>query len=271
VLRRDWRAADAAAQRLIAGPALFGRLIGWFARHAIALYHGKSSEAQGYVREALAIAPPTLTALVYLVQGDLHLDRGELALARKAAEDALADGKGSPNELEALAQLAVTLAVSGEQAAATEKLSAYRAAVEKLQLPQLQRTLLYTEGKVALARRDAASAIDRLTKAEATLRPRPSADDEPGPHVWIWDALAQAHLAAGDRNAAARWFQKIVDNGIERVYDPVRFVRSHYFLAQLAEERGDTAKAKDLYARFVEYWGDGDIDRERVSTARAKR
>lgn len=271
VLRKDWRAAEAAAQRLIAGPELFGRLIGWFARHAIALYRGNSSEAQGHLGRAVAIAPPILKGLVYLAQGDLHMDRGELGLARKAAEDALADVKGSPTELEALAQLALTLAVSGEQAAATEKLSAYRATVEKLQHPALQRALLYTEGEVALARRDAASAIDRFTKAEATLRPRPTADGEAGTHVTIWYALAQAHLAAGDRNAAARWFQKIVDNSVERIYDPVRFVRSHYFLAQIADQRRDTAKAKELYARFVEYWGDGDMDRERVSTARAKR
>ena len=36
------------------------------------------------------------------------------------------------------------------------------------------------------------------------------------------------------------------------------------------EERGDSAKAREYYQRFVDFWGDGDLDRERVEEARGK-
>jgi len=50
----------------------------------------------------------------------------------------------------------------------------------------------------------------------------------------------------------------------------VEFVRSLYFLGQISERRGDRARARAYYQRFVNYWGDGDIDRERVAEARKK-
>jgi len=47
-------------------------------------------------------------------------------------------------------------------------------------------------------------------------------------------------------------------------------VRSLYFLGQIAERRGDREKARTFYQRFVNCWGDGDIDREHVADAKKK-
>ena len=41
-------------------------------------------------------------------------------------------------------------------------------------------------------------------------------------------------------------------------------------LGQIAEKEGDRAKARDYYARFLKYWKDGDIDRDKVQDALKK-
>ena len=64
-------------------------------------------------------------------------------------------------------------------------------------------------------------------------------------------------------------FERIVTSG-SRADDPLQFVRSLYFLGQIRERKGDRAKAAEYYRRFVQYWGGGDMDRDRVADARKK-
>ena len=51
---------------------------------------------------------------------------------------------------------------------------------------------------------------------------------------------------------------------------PIEFVRSFYFLGRIYEQQGDTAKSREAYRRFVGYWKDGDLDRERIAEAQKK-
>ena len=39
---------------------------------------------------------------------------------------------------------------------------------------------------------------------------------------------------------------------------------------KIHEKRGDTDEARAYYQRFVDYWKDGDMDRERVEEALGK-
>lgn len=41
-------------------------------------------------------------------------------------------------------------------------------------------------------------------------------------------------------------------------------------LGVIRETQGDLAGARDKYRRFVEYWRDGDLDRDRIAEARRK-
>ena len=83
-------------------------------------------------------------------------------------------------------------------------------------------------------------------------------------------ALGSAFLAAGNVAEASTRFQRIVESGVQRAGSPVEFVRSLYFLGQISEKQGDRDKARDYYRRFVEYWKNGDLDRERVADAQKK-
>ena len=120
-----------------------------------------------------------------------------------------------------------------------------------------------------MGRGDTSRAIDELKRAEATLLPRGLTGPPPPPHVPIWFDLASAYLAAGDAARAEERFLRVVDS-TERVAYPVEYVRSLYFLGQIADRRGDREKARHFYQRFVDAWGNGDIDRERVAEAKKR-
>jgi hypothetical protein len=88
--------------------------------------------------------------------------------------------------------------------------------------------------------------------------------------VPIWFALGEAHLGAGDATEARASFERTVNGPYERALHPIEYVRSLYHLAGIAEAAGDGARAAEYYRRFLAYWGDGEIDRERVEIARRK-
>ena len=54
----------------------------------------------------------------------------------------------------------------------------------------------------------------------------------------------------------------------EHILAPIPYVRSFYFLGKIHEERGEMDEARKYYRRFVEFWGDGDLDRDPVEEAR---
>ena len=47
-------------------------------------------------------------------------------------------------------------------------------------------------------------------------------------------------------------------------------MRSFYFLGQIYDKQGHRDKARDSYRKFVEFWKDGDIDRDKVADAQQK-
>lgn len=111
-----------------------------------------------------------------------------------------------------------------------------------------------------------------MTAAEALLPSRgaPHLYDHTNEHVPLWFTLASAHLANGDVDEAATWFRRVSESTTEHVTWPLQYVRSYYFLGKIHEERGESDAAREYYRRFVDFWGDGDLDRERVAEARRK-
>jgi tetratricopeptide (TPR) repeat protein len=128
----------------------------------------------------------------------------------------------------------------------------------------LQRIAQYGhDGVMAFDRGDATATIREFKNAEPLIRPGDSNSD-------FFFTLGSAYLDTGKDAEAATYFERIVKSGTLRANDPLPFVRSLYLLGQISEHKGDRAKAADYYRRFVQYWGDGDMDRERVAEARKK-
>jgi tetratricopeptide (TPR) repeat protein len=132
-----------------------------------------------------------------------------------------------------------------------------------------KRRVNWIRGVLATERGDTARAIEYLRLAEAALSPRGLTGPPPPHHAPIWFDLASAYLAAGDLAQAEQRFQRLIDS-TEWLAFPVQYVRSLYFLGQIAEKRGDLPKARAFYQRFVDAWGGGDIDPARVAEARKK-
>ena len=89
-------------------------------------------------------------------------------------------------------------------------------------------------------------------------------------HVPLWFSLASAHLLNGDHDQAAAWFERVSQCTTEHINWPIQYVRSFYFLGKIHEERGETEQARAYYQRFVDFWGEGELDRDRVAEARTK-
>jgi hypothetical protein len=57
---------------------------------------------------------------------------------------------------------------------------------------------------------------------------------------------------------------------MERLWEPIAYVRSLTYLARLEEQAGRTAEARRLYALYLDHWAEGEIDRTEVAAARAR-
>ena len=82
--------------------------------------------------------------------------------------------------------------------------------------------------------------------------------------------LAMEHPARGGGVEAEFTLERIVNAGHERVFGGARYVQAHFLLAEIYDRRGDGARARPLYTRFLDYWRDGDMDRERIAIAQRK-
>ena len=74
-------------------------------------------------------------------------------------------------------------------------------------------------------------------------------------------------LCGQERQEARIRFERIVDSHGVRAWQPIYFIRSHYFLGQAEEQLGNREAAMAAYQRFLDYWGDGDFEPDRVAHA----
>jgi len=272
VLRERWAEAEPIAKGLSGATDPFGRLLGASMLGADAILRGHVTEGIRLVEAGAAGQGPTgstESAAARNFAARTLMDAGQPARALELAQRALADSAGRGPEWESLALIAEAQARLGRSVESAHTRESLSTQANALPSEREKRRVLYAQGVTALAGGDAQGALVALTAAEQRLA-RSFVGLPPAPHVPIWYAAAQAHLATHhDADAAVR-FQKVVDSGALRLDSPIAFVRSLYFLGEIAERRGDRVKSVEYYRRYLQYWGDGEIDRENVATARKK-
>jgi hypothetical protein len=91
----------------------------------------------------------------------------------------------------------------------------------------------------------------------------------PSSHGDLWFAAASAAIKAG-RDAEAAPLLERLQAGHERVVAMEAYGRSFFLLGQIHERRGDAARAREQYARFLDLWKDGDLERAWVTEAEKK-
>jgi tetratricopeptide (TPR) repeat protein len=261
LLREDWSAAEREARQMLAsatpGPRNVGRnLVGY-----ALLYHGRSREALEQLKEARNLSAELL----------IELGRAQEALARVTdGGEEVGQGAGFGfTQLRAIAHS--RLGQNADATAAVAELSRMAAITPS---DRDRRTVHLVNGRLALDRHETARAIEELSKAERLLPPGVTNATGGGTprmaHVPIWFNLGRAYLETGQLAPAAERFRRIADGRFVRLFMPVEYVRSLYYVAQIAERQGDRATARDYYARFLRHWKDGDIDRDKVAEATRK-
>jgi serine/threonine protein kinase/tetratricopeptide (TPR) repeat protein len=236
-----------------------------------ALYKGRSADALRFFEAAVATQGPkgsNQSAGARNSMASLLLEKGQPSPALEQARRAFEDAHGGAATWESLSQIARAQARLGHDADAEKTAADLKRRADLLPSQREQRRVHQLAGLVALDHHDTARAIAELRAAQAVLTPGLG----PGalPHMGVWFALGSAEFAAGNRGDAAAHFQRIVDAGRGRVGSPVQFVRSLYLLGQINEQTGDRARATGYYRRFVDYWGEGDMDKDNVADAKKK-
>jgi tetratricopeptide (TPR) repeat protein/TolB-like protein/predicted Ser/Thr protein kinase len=276
VLAEKWADVEAADRKLRQSSDPTQAALGNGNLASDALYKGRSNDALRFFEAAVATQGPkgsNQSAIARAGMASLLLDKGQPSLALEQARRAFDDAHGGGATWESLFQTARAQARLGHDADAEKTAAELKRRADLLPSPREQRHVHQLAGLLALEHHDTARAIAELKAAQAVLTPGFGVTPEGFgalPHANVWFALGSAELAAGNRSDAAAHFQRIVDGGRARVGSPLEFVRSLYLLGQINEQTGDRARASAYYRRFLQYWGEGDIDRERVAEAKKK-
>ncbi|MFW6198443.1 MAG: tetratricopeptide repeat protein, partial [Acidobacteriota bacterium] len=140
--------------------------------------------------------------------------------------------------------------------------------VSRIEIPAaLERSVRgQVEGAVAYARGDWAEAAERLRVGLEDMPDRRTSEQA----ITIRYQLARALERLGRTDEALEQYRAIVDARLQRLGSAISWVRTLDHLASILDARGDADEAERLWARYLELWGDGEIDAERVAEVRAR-
>jgi tetratricopeptide (TPR) repeat protein len=247
------------------------RLQGYGFRLIMGLLDGQLGETlkigELLVGGSAGLGPMEPIARVYgaTLLGDVGRPDEAVALLRPALDAEVPDPLWTAG---ANAQMALLEARRGNLEASSSFLERAREQIEDMPSRIRDRWETRSRGAVLLARGDSAAAVPALKRA-TELSPEGGFEDEQGLSQ-LWFDLAKAYLETGQDVEAEPWLRRLAEAGVERLQAPIQYVRSLYLLAELLERRGQTEEARDLYQRFLDHWGDGEIDLERVEAARER-
>jgi serine/threonine protein kinase/tetratricopeptide (TPR) repeat protein len=269
-LEGRWLEAEANARHLSESPNPKERWKGFRARAVLALYEGDVDGARSIADEALRLADtPDQRARVRLFRAELSADLGAAGDALVELKRALAEAPQDPGLVAAThACRATCMARKGKAQEANESRGQVEAWLDSLPAPLAEPHRLQLEGELALAEGQTARAQEFLSRAAGLL---PAGAIEPwGPATRIHYELGRAALAEGAVDEARQAFQRVVDGGVERLWEPVPYVRSLALLAELEAQAGRADRARELYGLYLDLWGDGTLDRAEVAAARKR-
>jgi serine/threonine protein kinase/tetratricopeptide (TPR) repeat protein len=268
IFAEEWDEARETAAQLMESGAPVEEFLGGRLMATSALYRGEISRvlraldrylAKGDERETdFKVQPALLKARILLEIGEVEEAR-ETALAVARDEDHHGGARV------ALAIAAIAAQRGGDAEQARELARDYRRSLNPALGPAPERLYHFLEGEIALEQGEYDDAVSEFEEAESMLPPRGS----DGVHTLIWYSLATAHRLAGNDSEALSWYERIVDSREERLLEPLRYVRSFYFLGKLHDAEGDSEEAREGYQRFLDHFENGEIDRELVREAEA--
>ena len=269
ILRDDFAEARRLAMSQLKAPQVNARSLGYANLANTELLLGRTAAAIKHLQTAVedqGAGGSSESALHRTVIAEILRARGETAAAIAEASRAIADARGRLSAMEGLQQGA--MAGSPDIAAELRRVAATLPAGSDKASP------LLTDAVVAVNRGEHTRALELLRDFEQQVAPGVVAAGallsirQPRTLLEFW--RGRAELGAGNDAAAATHFERVVSSGYGHLFSQIEYVRSLYYLGQIAERKGDSAKARENYRKFVSYWKDGDIDRDKVTEALKK-
>jgi tetratricopeptide (TPR) repeat protein/TolB-like protein/predicted Ser/Thr protein kinase len=266
-----WGDAAAVDRVFAQSQSPFERFLSAIGEATIAAAHGQGDAAVSWLDRAARIdgLAPVPRAAARNRSAQMLLRAGRPAVALGQAELALADARGRDPEFETLRLLAIAQARVGRHADSEKTIAQLTARAKALPGEAEMRGVHWARGEIALARGDAAAAATELGTAVASLSVHGPVLGPPSPHPDLWYTAALAFVKAG-RDADAVPLLDRLTSWYERVYAMDDYARGLYLLAEIHERRGEGARAREQYARFVDLWRDGDLNPDWVAEAEKK-
>ena len=267
IVMERWTDLEAINQKLLQSPDTRWKYSALMSQADEQLYRGRSSDALRLLEASIAslgARGSTQTASARMKIAGLLIDRqpaAALVAAQRAATDAGGKSEVSVSSVAMVQRLQARLGHAKEADAVGVEI---KHVMDQFPSDVVREGFQHGQiGILALDRHDMATAIRELGEADRLFL-------KIDPMGLPTFELAAAYFDGGNLAEAESRFDKIVNGGVRRSGDPVVFVRSLYFLGRINEQRGDRVKAAAYYKRLVQYWGDGDLDRDRVAEARKK-
>lgn len=273
VLRGDWARADKAANAMATKSDDYARWRGKVSRARNLLFQGRSEAALEELADAAStyggVDPASAQALCW--RAEVFLARGDNEEALSAALQARNIAEGYWPEIQAIFVAAQAYAALGqdEKAESFHRIleERWRASPNPIEARQLHRLA----GERALRRGEAEEAVVALRQA-AVLLPERGVEIHPyilPDHVHVWTKLGEAELLAGNAEAALGWLERATRAGVERIENPVDWVRAHFLLGRAYRVLSDENAARDAFSRFLDLWSDADLGEDWVREARS--
>ena len=269
ILRDDLPTARRLAATQLKSPLVNVRALGYTNLVYADLLQGRTRSALKYLQTAVAEHGPGgsgESAMHRTVIAEILRARGDNAGAIAEASRAIADARARFGVHEALLQ--------GALAGSPEITTEFRRASATLPAGTRMAAPLLVDAVGAIDRGEHARALELLRSFGSHATPGVVGAGalfpirQPRTRLEYWSGRAE--LGAGNDTQAAVHFERVASAGYGRLYSPIEYVRSLYYLGQIAERRGDATKARENYRRFLNYWKDGDIDRDKVTEALKK-
>ena len=265
-LRGDFDVARKTVAELVKFPNPSARALGHVQLIYADLYQGRTRPAIAQLQALVADQGPegsNESATARSVMAEILIALGKRTEAAAEARRAAADARGRL----AITEVLLVGSVAGDAAARQE----LRRIADALPTGSDKAMPLLADAieAVETGRHVAAAAL--LNTYESKLRPGIVASGslipfrQPRAMLNYW--RGRERLGAGDAKAAIDSFDKNTASPGLRQFHPIEYVRGLYYTAQGHEKSGDAVKAREYYDRFLKYWKDGDIDRDKVQEA----
>jgi tetratricopeptide (TPR) repeat protein len=263
----DWERMEALLARETSGGSPMAGVFAMYLRRNMALARGRSAEAASHMDSV----PPEAGDFYWNAQGnvaELELERGDPAAALDRAlrvRDETADLETRYWAVSLAARARVAL---GRNTAAESLVEELETLVARMPFPHQMRGHRLTLGYLALSRDEPAEAL-RLFESVVPDLESVYLGPLGTPYSSVFLGMGQANLLLGNANAAVEALETVLNSGALYSGDVLARVRAWFFLGQARDALGDEAGAREAFEKFLSYWGDGDIDRDRVAEARA--